>query len=188
MRPACVLLFAVATSLYGADAIRWGAPHNNLQLGIGATATALHFFLKNASTETMDLPIGSVESRGHAYNVQITAHSPEGNDLPVFDTNGMGIAGSFGPSFINATIPSGHVWEIIIPFSQLICVIAHKDVQLPTLLKQGYPLRASFAVNETKISAPEFVFEATLTPTESARESREDDFPLPGNPPAKVSP
>lgn len=179
VKSACVLLIAAATAVYGADAIRWGPPQSNLQLGIGATANALHFFLKNTSPETTDLPIGSIESRGHAYNFRMMAHSPAGKDLLVFDSNAMGIADSFGPSYINATMLPGRTWEIVIPLKQLNCGIDYKDVALSTLLEQGYTLRTSFEVNETKISAPEFTFQPTLIPTVSARELREDDFPYP---------
>jgi hypothetical protein len=159
---ACLLLIAAATSLFGADAIRWGEAVDGLQLGIAATSSpepALRVVLKNTSATVQRVPIGH-DDHDIFYNVQITARSPRGDELAVFDltTLRQHVSSCCGPGPEKIVwLDPGGVQEFTYPLSQLF-VVNGTDAPLGKFLKQGFTVRAAFQFRDKAIVSPDLSF------------------------------
>lgn len=156
----CALLMAAAAGMFCADAARWGAAVDGLQLGIRATSApqpALHVLLKNASPNVQEIPIGYEEEPDPPYNVILTARFHEEHEIPVFDT----IAAKYHPPSSgpgparNLRLSPGGVHDFTYLLSQLTCVVHQTDISLDRLLKQGYTVRATFGFRRTAVVSPD---------------------------------
>jgi hypothetical protein len=155
---ACLLLIAAATSLFGA----WGEAVDGLQLGIAATSSpepALRVVLKNTSATVQRVPIGH-DDHDIFYNVQITARSPRGDELAVFDltTLRQHVSSCCGPGPEKIVwLDPGGVQEFTYPLSQLF-VVNGTDAPLGKFLKQGFTVRAAFQFRDKAIVSPDLSF------------------------------
>jgi hypothetical protein len=154
-----ILLIAAAATVLCADATRWGAVVDGLQLGIRATSApqpTLHVILKNASPNVQEIPIGFEEEPDPPYNVVLTARFHEEHELSVFDT----IAAKYHPPSSgpgearNLRLAPGGVHDFTYQLNQLTCLVHQTDISLDRLLKQGYTVRATFGFRRTAVVSP----------------------------------
>ncbi|MGC9945339.1 MAG: hypothetical protein ABSF64_02985 [Bryobacteraceae bacterium] len=156
------MLIASAASMFGVDAIRWGAVIDGLQLGIAASSApepALRIVLKNAGSKVLEAPIG-FQDHDIFYNVEITARTPQGDELAVFDlkTIGRHVTSCCGPGPEKTVrLDPGGVQEFTYPLSRLF-VVNGTDMPLTKFLKQGYSVRATLRLHDTEIASPDLLF------------------------------
>jgi len=155
------LLIAAAASVFCADAIRWGAVVDGLQLGIAATSTpepTLRILLKNASAKVQRVPI-SHEDYDTFYNVQISARAPRGDELAVFDLATLRYqVPSIGPGPEKIVwLEPGEVHEFTYPLNQLF-IMNGTNTPLTKFRKQGYTVHAAFQFRETAVVSLDLPF------------------------------
>ena len=162
------LAIAAAVGLFGADAVRWGAAVDGLQLGIAIGSKpepTLRVILKNVSASVQVVPMGFEEEPDPPYNMILTARDARQHEIQVFDT----IAAKYKPSedrgaARNLRLDPGAVREFVYRLDQLICVVHMTDISLDKLLPEGYTVRAAFGFRQRAVASPDISFKAPKQP------------------------
>jgi hypothetical protein len=146
--------FLVATqAAFCADALTWGTVVNGLRLGIGWDARepslTLRVAVQNTGDKSMDVLIGHEIGKGTVYDVRFFATSPDGKEREVYDLRSFtAVVGLILPVVIK--LDPGETKEYAFVAKKIIAIERAADITLETLLAQGFSVRASLEVVDSR--------------------------------------
>jgi hypothetical protein len=158
MKPAYAGMLAVgflaaSQAAFCADAFTWGTAANGLRLGIGSDAGApdltLRIAIQNTGDKSVDVLIGHEIGKGTVYDVRFFATSPDGKEREVYDLRSFtAVGGLILPVVIK--LDPGETKEYAFVAKKIIAIERAADITLETLLAQGFSVRASLEVGDSR--------------------------------------
>jgi hypothetical protein len=158
MKPAYAGMLAVgflaaSQAAFCADALTWGTAVNGLRLGIGSDAGApdltLRIAIQNTGDKSVDVLIGHEIGKGTVYDVRFFATSPDGKEREVYDLRSFtAVGGLILPVVIK--LDPGETKEYAFVAKKIIAIERAADITLETLLAQGFSVRASLEVGDSR--------------------------------------
>jgi hypothetical protein len=144
---------AASQAAFCADALTWGTAVNGLRLGIGSDAGApdltLRIAIQNTGDKSVDVLIGHEIGKGTVYDVRFFATSPDGKEREVYDLRSFtAVGGLILPVVIK--LDPGETKEYAFVAKKIIAIERAADITLETLLAQGFSVRASLEVGDSR--------------------------------------
>jgi hypothetical protein len=158
----CFSVVIAAASLLGADEIRWGEAERGLQVGIVTHSTPqleVHVLVKNVGPSARTIAIGYESPGGPIYDVSFTLEIPGGPARHVFDSDALKNLPPGLPMSRVVRLEPGAIYDLSFPLQRLICVLNGQDVELSTLSKRGYSVRASLDLEGATLSSSDLSLE-----------------------------
>lgn len=146
-------LLASAQAAFCADALTWGSAVNGVRLGIGlepgASDLTLRVDVQNTGSQSVDVLIGHETGRGVIYDLRFFATSPDGKDREVYDFRSFTpIAGLVLPVVVR--LDPGVIKEYTFVAKKIISIERPADITLDSLLAQGFSVRVSLEVVDSR--------------------------------------